>query len=114
MRLPDTTLLRISLIISLIGLTGIGTIFFTAQAPLATIQEAKALPDHEPVRVQGTITSFTSKNGLSIMTIENTCTITATTSGQALVAEGMEIEATGTLGTYKGERELQLDELTIR
>ena len=114
MRIPDSTLIKTSLLVSIIGLIGLLIIFLSSQATLYELDEAQRLPDNENVRVEGTLASITTMPTISIITINNSCTLTAITSEQLTIPIGTQIEATGTLDTYKGQRQLRLESLIIR
>lgn len=114
MRIADHVLVRASLVVSLLGVAGLFVLFATQEPSLCSIQEAKLLPDDEQTGVQGTVKAIKHASSLTILQIEGSCTITATT-GQEVPDGwlGQHVVATGTMTTYKGERELQLSELRI-
>ncbi|MBD3209008.1 hypothetical protein GF367_01135 [Candidatus Woesearchaeota archaeon] len=111
MRIPDKTLLAISLSISCAGIIGLLLISTTT-----TINDTAAILTEPPgttTTIHATITDLTRSGNITLLTLAGSCTVDAVAYQPLNTTTGTSIIATGTIDTYKGKRQLVLEEAKV-
>lgn len=114
--MKDSTLLKISLIVSI---AGIFTILYIVESQnLSPIKLNELTKDQLDtiIKIEGKVTKVTKTPGLLILNIKDfsgTTKVIAFTSQESVIKEGMKVEAIGKVVEYQGNLEIIADEIKI-
>lgn len=111
MRITDKQLTKISLLTSTLGLLIIIGIYIQAEPQSITIDEAQRLEEHEEARITGTITQAQERGSITLLEIESTCALQAVSYEPITLKEGEQLTISGTMDTYKGQKQLVIKEI---
>lgn len=112
MRISDTLLLRVSLVVSVVGVIGLSIIYSVAQPSLRSLDEIQQLENYEEVRVEGTIIAVRTTSERTLITLESSCNLIVVSEKPVVLQEGWRVMVTGTVDEYKGERQIKLNSIT--
>ena len=109
--MENTVLLKISIIISLVGILSMLFLAETLEVPLTKIKELEKKKIDEKIRVQGVIIQVKETPKAILFTLKDeTGTITAIIfkEGSLILKKGQKVEVEGTLLEYQGKKEISV------
>jgi DNA/RNA endonuclease YhcR with UshA esterase domain len=112
--MKDSTLLKIALATSTIGLAALAIILSTTGFEEVNISEAKELEKETTIMISGTVERVTSKEDFAIINIRKEETITVIAFDKINLSKGQRVEVTGEIREYQGEKELVADKIVIK
>lgn len=111
--MKDSSLLKIALACSLIGIVALFFILQVTELDEFSISELYLLEDGSEVRIVGVVDRVVNKNNVTILSISQKEIISGVIFEHVEVNVGEKIELIGTLETYKGEREVLVEKINI-
>lgn len=111
--LSERLLIRVSLLVTLLGLAALVLVSLTAELPLEHLSAVAEEREGESVRVEGYVVATRSAAGgnVTILTLESALRRTAVVFRSVNVTEGAWIELTGNIEVYDGEPELVVERI---
>jgi molybdenum cofactor biosynthesis enzyme MoaA len=112
--MQDSTLLKIALGTSIIGLAALAIILKITGFEEVNISEAKALEEQASVKISGIVDRVTSKEGFSIINVRKEETVAVVVFDSINLTKGQRVEIIGEIKEYNGEKELVADSITVK
>ncbi len=112
--MKDSTLIKIALATSIIGLAALAIILSTTGFEEVNISEAKELEKETTTRISGTVERITAKEGFSILNIKKEETITVVVFEKINLSKGQRVEVVGEVKDYEGQKELVAEKIVVR
>ncbi|MBN2051935.1 hypothetical protein JW756_00350 [Candidatus Woesearchaeota archaeon] len=110
----ESLLLKAALITAIIGLAAIIIIIKLSGISEMNIGEAKQQEEGELVKVTGTITRITAKEGFSIINIRKEEEISIVLFDSINLSKGQKVEVTGKTQEYEGKKELIAEKIVVK
>jgi len=110
----ESLLLKAALITAIIGLAAITLLIKLSGIKEMNIGEAKQAEEGETVKITGTVTRITAKEGFSIINIRKEEEITIVLFEQLNLSKGQKIEVTGKTQDYEGKKELVAEKIVVK
>lgn len=111
--MQEKTLLRISLVITIIGLVFL--FFYTQEYEIPKVTSLETIPPEEKVMVQGVIKKMSTSEKTIFMEISGqqliTMDVIAFPEEEPYLQEGDDVKIQGTVETYKGKKEIIADKI---
>ncbi|MBN2458745.1 hypothetical protein JXB28_00525 [Candidatus Woesearchaeota archaeon] len=112
--MQDSTLLKIALGTSIIGLAALAIILSTMEFEEVSISEAKMLDEETTIRISGIVDRVTSKEDFSIINIKKEETVTVVVFDSINLSKGQKVEIIGEIKDYNGEKELVAESIITK
>lgn len=110
--MQEITLLKISLISSIIGTIILIILSSTLEPKLIKIKNIKDLDLYKKIKIQGNITSIKNYNDFNILEInDNSGKINIIANGKLNLTKNQAITVTGKITEYKDELQLQAEKI---
>ncbi|HIH24920.1 TPA: hypothetical protein HA251_07845 [Candidatus Woesearchaeota archaeon] len=98
----DRWIIAISLCVSALGIAGLLFALIVMEPESYSLDEARALPDSAPIRVNGTVVAVRAIGNLTIITLTQPSTIDVSVDGELDVSHGDCIIVDGKKERYNG------------
>lgn len=113
--MKESTLLRIAIIVSLIGLCLIYAVAESIEISDTTIEKITSGETEETVKITGNVVSVSRKGGATRLVLAETTEINAVVfSSDIELAPGDSVEIAGKISEYNGEKEIIADRIIIK
>lgn len=110
--MEDKTLLKVSLICSILGILILIFISHKIEIPITDIREINKDQLDQKIKVRGEISSITSLDDITILTIDDsTGEIKTVLFDKIDLKQNTVVEISGTIEEYKGEIEIIIDDI---
>ena len=111
--MQDATLLKIAITTSLLGIVVLFFLSKTMTVMPSTMDEANQGREGTYLALQGTVDRILVRQNATFVVINASCTMTGVVFGQQNISlpAGTQVVLRGKLQTYKGEKEIIIDEI---
>ena len=111
--MDEKTLLKISLIVALLGLSVLAVLSHYISAEEKKIALISVQDRDSDVRIQGTVSSVRQGDSVQMIEVAQASSISVVVFGDSLVESGQTVEVVGEVKEYKGRSELLAKEITV-
>lgn len=112
--MQDSTLLKMALLTSIIGLILLAIILSTMNFEEVDISQTRDLEEGMSIKVSGVVERVNSKDGFSVLSIRKEEMISVVVFDSVNITKGQRIEVRGRIKDYKGEKELIADSIILK
>lgn len=111
--MKDSTLLRISLTTTIIGLISLFIILQTVELEETSFDSLNDKDEDEIVKIKGVIEKVTNKAELTIITLSQKVLLKGVIFENITLSKGLEVEVIGRVSNYNGEKEILIEKISI-
>ena len=111
--MQDSTLLKISLVTSIIGLVGLFLILQFSKLDESNIFELEDIVEGDTIRIIGIVNSVNNKNNFTFISILQEKTVEGVIFDDINLSKNQKVEVIGKLSEYNNKKEIIIDRLEI-